>query len=98
MGGFPMDKISVSAAGTATTITLLRFLFLGELFSLRCLVKDFLGSFLISSVGFGIYSVFLWPRLLSPLRKLPGPASLHWLHGVYPRIRKEPTGVPQIDW
>lgn len=93
-----MDKISVFAAGTATAITLLRVFFLEEPFSPRCLVKDFIGSFLASSVGFGIFSVFLWPKLLSPLRKLPGPKPLSWLHGVYPRIRQEPTGIPQIDW
>ena len=93
-----MDKITLFAAGTATAVTLLRVFLLEEVFSARCLAKDLVGSLIVSSVGFGIYSVFLWPKLLSPLRKFPGPENLSWLHGVYPRVRKEATGVPQIDW
>lgn len=45
-----------------------------------------------------IYQIFLWPYLLSPLRKVPGPPIGNPLIGQFAAvIREEPT-VPQTRW
>lgn len=95
--GFPLRKVAAFAASTAASLTAVRVL-TEEPWSLGSIIKSFTGGFLTASVGWVFYAVILWPYLLSPLRHLPGPKDGHWLLGQYPRIIKQPTGVPQIDW
>ncbi|KAK1837313.1 cytochrome P450 4V2 [Podospora conica] len=44
------------------------------------------------------YTVILYPKLLSPLRHLPEPSGNSWWAGQFPTIRRDPTGVPQLNW
>jgi cytochrome P450 len=48
--------------------------------------------------GLFIYSVFLYPYLLSPIRHLPGPSPDSYLNGNLSQIFKYMTGLPQCEW
>ncbi|KAJ0160131.1 Cytochrome P450 94A1 [Colletotrichum tanaceti] len=62
------------------------------------LVGTFAGAYVLQMVAWGIFVVFLFPQYLSSLRSIPGPKDDHWLMGQYPRIIREPTGVPMMEW
>ncbi|OBR15862.1 Cytochrome P450 [Colletotrichum higginsianum IMI 349063] len=65
----------------------------------RCnLVCTFAGAYVLQMVAWGIFIVLLFPQYLSSLRSIPGPKDDHWLMGQYPRIIREPTGVPMMEW
>ncbi|TQN74808.1 Cytochrome P450 monooxygenase FUM15 [Colletotrichum shisoi] len=65
----------------------------------RCsLVCTFAGAFVFQMVAWGIFVVLLFPQYLSSLRSILGPKDDHWLMGQYPRIIREPTGVPMMEW
>ncbi|GKT82939.1 LOW QUALITY PROTEIN: cytochrome P450 [Colletotrichum tofieldiae] len=65
----------------------------------RCnLLCTFAGAYVLQMVSWGIFVVFLFPQYFSSLRSIPGPTNDHWLMGQYPRIMREPTGVPMIEW
>jgi len=57
----------------------------------------FVASWAVLAAGWGVYTVFLWPFFLSPLRHLPEPKGGSWIHGQWARIVKDPTGVPQTE-
>ncbi len=52
----------------------------------------------VELVALGVWTVFLHPKFFSALRGLPEPKDNHWLHGQFPRISKDPTGAPMVDW
>ncbi|KZL87821.1 cytochrome p450 [Colletotrichum incanum] len=65
----------------------------------RCsLLCTFAGAYMLQMISWGIFVVFLFPQYFSSLRSIPGPKNDHWLMGQYPRIMREPTGVPMIEW
>ena len=45
-----------------------------------------------------IHRLFLWPYLLSPLRKIPGPPLGNPILGQSPTIIKSESGIPQREW
>ncbi len=45
-----------------------------------------------------IYRLFLWPYLLSPLRKFSGQPLGNPILGQSPTIIKSETGIPQREW
>ncbi|KII92067.1 hypothetical protein PLICRDRAFT_50496 [Plicaturopsis crispa FD-325 SS-3] len=45
-----------------------------------------------------VYRIFLWPYVLSPLRKVPGPPLGNPLVGQFPAIIHGESGIPQRDW
>ncbi|ROT36942.1 cytochrome P450 [Sodiomyces alkalinus F11] len=63
---------------------------------------DFLATFTATwsllFLAWAVWAVFLWPKLFSPLRGLPGPEGGHWLMGQYHTIRSQPSGRPQTEW
>jgi len=62
------------------------------------LAAVFVGAWTIQLLAWGVYTVFLYPLLLSPLRGLPEPEGNHWLLGQWKVINKEPTGIPMKNW
>lgn len=45
-----------------------------------------------------VYNVVLYPKLLSPLRHIPGPKASTFFMGEFPTIYRLPSGEPQIAW
>ncbi|CAK7220022.1 hypothetical protein SCUCBS95973_004016 [Sporothrix curviconia] len=67
--------------------------------SASLLAWAFVGAYLFQCIAFGIYSLLLYPFCLSPLRHLPQPRSGNvFLLGQFPRINREATGKPALDW
>ena len=59
----------------------------------------FAGAYLLQCIAFGIWSIFLYPFYFSPLRHLPQPKTGNtFLLGQFPRINREPTGKPALEW
>ncbi|KJR84851.1 cytochrome P450 monooxygenase [Sporothrix schenckii 1099-18] len=59
----------------------------------------FVCAYLFQAIAFGIWSIFLYPFYFSPLRHLPQPKSGNvFLLGQFPRIQREATGKPALDW
>lgn len=46
---------------------------------------------------FGIWESVLWPRFLSPLRKVKGPDT-HWFWGNFRELFREPVGARHLQW
>ena len=44
------------------------------------------------------WSAILYPKLLSPLRKLPQPSGGSFINGQFWRIFREPSGAPHREW
>ncbi|KAK1451701.1 cytochrome P450 [Colletotrichum melonis] len=89
----PWRGVSVSSAAIAVLLALRQ-----PVFSRCHLLVAFVGAFAFQMLSWGIFVVFLFPQYFSSLRSLPGPKGDHWLMGQYPRIMREPTGVPMIEW
>ncbi|KZT23874.1 cytochrome P450 [Neolentinus lepideus HHB14362 ss-1] len=57
---------------------------------------------LLGVAGFVVFKIFfnvlLWPRFLSPLRKLPGPPLGNPVTGVFLEIARAEPGILQRDW
>ncbi|KAF9567301.1 cytochrome P450 [Agrocybe pediades] len=57
---------------------------------------------LIDSTAYVLYLIvhrlILWPRFLSPLRKVPGPPLGNIFLGQSPTIIRNETGIPQREW
>ena len=47
---------------------------------------------------FAVWTVFLYPKLFSPLLGLPEPKNESWWNGQYARIARDPSGKPMMDW
>ncbi|KEF52174.1 uncharacterized protein A1O9_11801 [Exophiala aquamarina CBS 119918] len=47
---------------------------------------------------YGIYSVIIYPRFVSPLRNLPGPKGGSFFHGQWSVLTAEPSGIPPRRW
>jgi hypothetical protein len=45
-----------------------------------------------------VWNWYLWPKLFSPLRRLPGPDGGHWLMGQLANIFGEDPGVTMLQW
>ena len=45
-----------------------------------------------------VYAVVIYPRLLSPLRRLPQPSGSGFLTGQWATITSQPTGIPLRKW
>lgn len=90
----PWRGVAISSAVVAVLLALRRTEFS------RChLLGAFATAWMFQMVCWGIFTVFLFPQYFSPLRKLPGPkGDDHWMMGQYPRIVRQPTGVPMIEW
>lgn len=59
----------------------------------------FVGAYLLQCLSFGIWSIFLYPFYFSPLRHLPQPKTGNtFLLGQFPRITREATGKPALEW
>ncbi|KAH7397318.1 cytochrome P450 [Pyrenochaeta sp. MPI-SDFR-AT-0127] len=54
--------------------------------------------FLIHIFAQLVWSIFVYPLFLTPLRHLPQPPDPHFLLGHFKRIFKDPSGEPQRDW
>ena len=59
---------------------------------------NFAVIFLAQSFAAFVWYVVLWPNFFSPLIKIPGPKKDSWFNGHFERIRKDPTGAPQVEW
>ncbi|CAK7205634.1 hypothetical protein SEUCBS139899_008412 [Sporothrix eucalyptigena] len=61
--------------------------------------STFVGTYLVQCIAYGIWSLFLYPFYFSPLRHLPQPKSGNvFLLGQFPRINRETTGKPALEW
>ncbi|KAI0161126.1 cytochrome P450 [Hypoxylon sp. FL1284] len=58
----------------------------------------FFATYLLQSLSYGLWRVVLYPKFLSPLRGLPGPAGGSFFNGHFKEIRQKPTGIPMRDW
>ncbi|PNH43027.1 hypothetical protein VD0004_g4350 [Verticillium dahliae] len=67
-------------------------------FSRQLFLGAFASSWLLSFLGWVVWAIFLWPKLFSSLRSLPGPNDNHWLMGQFPKIGAEATGLPMMEW
>ncbi|GAB1203073.1 hypothetical protein APSETT445_001699 [Aspergillus pseudonomiae] len=57
-----------------------------------------LGVLVISTIAWLIWTVLLYPKVSSPLRRFPGPKDSHFFHGQLWRILSEPVGSPMREW
>ncbi|KAF2398774.1 cytochrome P450 [Trichodelitschia bisporula] len=72
----------------------------------RYLSNASLGSYLINifllalaqGVGWVVWNMILWPKVFSPLRKLPQPKKSDFFYGQWAKIREEPNGQPMKEW
>ena len=92
--GIPWAGISVVATVAAYALTYYPLAYWPGLYLVVNFALAWLAQFLVYALG----SVFLWPKLLSPLRGLPEPKGGSWWNGQYARIAAEPTGIPMQDW
>lgn len=49
-------------------------------------------------VAWGVWSTFVYPHFVSPLRHLPQPGGAHWLLGHGRQIMSGSTGGPLRQW
>ncbi|KJZ76346.1 hypothetical protein HIM_04428 [Hirsutella minnesotensis 3608] len=70
----------VALAGDALFLTLTRKFSGPQLFAL------FVTLWSVQLVIWGLWSTFVWPHYMSPLRNLPHPGNSHWLLGHYPQV------------
>ncbi|KAI8222278.1 Cytochrome P450 monooxygenase FUM15 [Colletotrichum sp. SAR 10_99] len=91
--GVPWRGVSVSSAVIAVLLALRQ-----PVFSRCHLLVTFASAWMLQMMAWGVFVVFLYPQYFSALRTLPGPKDDHWLMGQYPRIVRQPTGVPMIEW
>ncbi|OLN94302.1 Cytochrome P450 4B1 [Colletotrichum chlorophyti] len=89
----PWRAVSASSAAAAVLLALRQ-----PAFSRWHLLSTFLNAWVLQMLCWALFMVFLYPQYFSRLRTLPGPENNHWLMGQYPRIMREPTGVPMIEW
>ncbi|MCJ1387575.1 hypothetical protein MMC18_000418 [Xylographa bjoerkii] len=58
----------------------------------------FAAIFSLHFLGLAIWTVFLYPKLFSPIRHLPQPSGASFFNGHFSKIVKEPTGKPMLEW
>ncbi len=92
--GFPWATISTVAAVSAYALTFHTPMHWPRLHLAVNFVLVWLGQLLL----YAIYSVVLYPKLLSPLIGLPEPKNGSFWHGQYARIARDPSGRPMQDW
>ncbi len=61
-------------------------------------LRAFVATFVILHTAYGVWKTLLYPLCFSPLRHLPGPKDNTFFLGQFPRIYREPTGSPALDW
>ncbi|EEY18356.1 cytochrome P450 2D20 [Verticillium alfalfae VaMs.102] len=91
--GLPWRPISWASLVIAVSVTYRQPVFSRQLF-----LWAFASSWLLSFLGWAVWAIFLWPKLFSSLRSLPGPNDNHWLMGQFPKIGAEATGLPMMEW
>ncbi|KAL1880528.1 hypothetical protein VTK73DRAFT_5728 [Phialemonium thermophilum] len=91
--GLPWKSISVTSLACAYLVTSL-----SPDRSISRLTAVFSTAWALQFLGWAIWSVFLWPKLFSPLRGLPEPSNNSLFMGQGPRIFAEHTGDPMLDW
>lgn len=62
------------------------------------LLGSFVALWLVGLVLWGIWTIWIYPLFVSPLRKLPEPSGNHWIWGQFRRIIAEPSGKPMRAW
>jgi len=70
---------------------------LQEEWSRRFFVASVVGVWISLFLCYGIYSVVIYPHLLSPLRSLPEPTGNSFFHGQHDTMVREASGVPQTE-
>lgn len=85
-----------AASSTATSLLLIKFAPEYSIRSSYFLTASVL--FLAQWLIYGIYTVIIFPRFLSPLRHLPEPTGNSWWSGQWSTLIKEPSGIPMRRW
>lgn len=90
--GFP------GAGITALSLTACIYLiFAAGVQSRLVLAEACAGAWTVAALAWAIWSVLIYPRCVSPLRKLPTAGGAHWLFGHGQRLM-EPEGEPTREW
>ncbi|KAH7175310.1 cytochrome P450 [Dactylonectria macrodidyma] len=89
----PWQKITVAAAVGCVLLNWKR-----DGWSKSSLLGSFVALWLLGFTLWGVWVVWVYPLLLSPLRHLPEPSGNHWMMGQWFRIIREPSGMPMREW
>lgn len=68
------------------------------LFSRPTYVGTFVQLWVLQFFLWGFWKVIIWPKYLSPLRRIPGPPAGSWWNGNFPEISAKPSGIPMQNW
>ncbi|PHH87440.1 hypothetical protein CDD83_8871 [Cordyceps sp. RAO-2017] len=92
--GLPWRQMAAAAlAGSALTA-----MATDRLRSRKHVAQSFALLWLVQVVVWAVWSTFVYPHLLSPLRHLPTPAGAHWLLGHSRKLVGESPGAPLREW
>ncbi|KAI5459613.1 cytochrome P450 [Mariannaea sp. PMI_226] len=89
----PWQKITVASAVGCVLLSWKR-----DGGSKSSLLSSFVALWLLGFTLWGVWAVWVYPLLLSPLRHLPEPSGNHWMMGQWFRIMREPPGNPMREW
>lgn len=64
----------------------------------RTLLRHFTGLWALLYVVWVVWSSFVYPHFVSPLRHLPQPKGAHWLIGHSKPVVKQGPGVAARQW
>ncbi|KAG9228083.1 cytochrome P450 monooxygenase-like protein [Amylocarpus encephaloides] len=68
------------------------------LFAEPTVVGTFAQLFTLQFFLWAVWKVVIWPKFVSPLRKLPSPSGGSWWNGQFNTIFKNTTGIPMAEW
>lgn len=91
---FEWKKVAAVSAATAYIATST----LRPQWSTTAFLKYYTSVYAVIFFSWGLWTVFLYPKVFSPLRGLPEPKGGSWYNGHFARIRALPTGVPMTEW
>lgn len=91
--GAPLQQFMVTAlAGVALLVVVYNAR------SPSYLVRAFVTQWLVQLTLWGIWTTFVYPHYMSPLRRLPQPKGSHWLLGQGRKLMSESPAAPLREW
>jgi len=92
--GFPYRLMTASSAAIGYLLSSQ----VGFIWPIKGFVPNVIAVWAIQFTGWVVWTVFLYPKVFSPLRHVPEPDGASWLNGHFWVCQAAHTGVPMMEW